>query len=406
MTLAPVKHVSLFEEIPAAPPDPIIGLTEMFDADTRSGRVNLGVGVYQSEEGKVPMLAAVKEAERRLQARNESGGYLPITGLPAFTAQAQSLLVGSDAGEKQRLAGAQAVGGTGALRVGADFLQRFFPGATVWLSDPSWENHKTLFEAAGFPVRSYPYYNPQTHGLEFDAMLAALSSISAGDIVLLHACCHNPTGVDLDEEQWRQVAETLTKRGAVAFLDFAYQGLGDGIYEDARAIRVLLKTGAPFLVAQSFSKSFSLYRERVGCLTVAAGSESEAKRVAGQLKRVIRANYSSPPSYGGRLVATVLSDDELRACWENELAAMRNRIKRMRESLVRGLAEAGAKEDFSFIIRQKGMFSYSGLKPEAVTRLREDYGIYIVGSGRICVAALNERNIEAVCRAIAGVLSS
>ncbi len=398
---------SLFETVQLAPRDPILGLTEAFVADTRPTKVNLGVGVYCDENGRIPLLRAVREAER---ARVEAGaprGYLPIEGLAAYDAAVQKLLFGADSPliAAGRLVTAQALGGTGALKIGADFLKRLNPQAQVLISDPSWENHRGLFEGAGFKVDSYPYYDPASHGLNFSGMSKALRGAPAGTIVALHACCHNPTGVDLSAAQWRELVSIFRERGLVAMIDLAYQGFGEGVDPDAAAVRLFAEAGLSFFVASSFSKSFSLYGERVGALTIVTESGEESARVLSQLKRVIRTNYSNPPTHGGSVVAAVLSDPKLRALWEEELAEMRNRIKAMRSSLVSGLKARGVKRDFSFVLQQNGMFSYSGLTSAQVDRLRNEYGIYAVSSGRICVAALNSRNIEYVCDAVAAVLS-
>jgi len=397
---------SVFDAVELAPRDPILGLTEAYVADSRPGKVNLGVGVYCDENGRIPLLRAVREAER---ARVEAGvprGYLPIEGLAAYDAAVQKLLFGASSPliAAGRLVTAQALGGTGALKIGADFLKRVDPQAQVLISDPSWENHRGLFEGAGFKVSTYPYYDPQTHGVNFGGMCAALSAAPAGTIVALHACCHNPTGVDLSIDQWREVARICKAQAHVPMLDIAYQGFAEGVDADAAAVRLFADQGLSFFVASSFSKSFSLYGERVGALTIVTGSSEESARVLSQLKRVIRTNYSNPPTHGGSIVAAVLADPKLRALWEEELAEMRNRIKSVRKALVEGLKARGVERDFSFVLRQNGMFSYSGLNPAQVDRLRNEFGIYAVSSGRICVAALNSKNIDYVCDALATVL--
>jgi aromatic-amino-acid transaminase len=399
-------QASPFAQIELAPPDPIIGLTEAFNSDTNPKKVNLGAGVYQDGSGKVPILQVVGEAQERLLEKEETKNYMPIDGIPAFNQQVQALLLGaySEVMAGARAVTVQALGGTGALKVGADFLKRFFSASQVWISDPSWENHRQLFEAAGFTVNSYPYYDPETRGLDFPSMLDKLKSLPARSVVVLHACCHNPTGVDPSREEWTRLVDLFQGAGLIPFFDLAYQGFSDGIEADAFAVRAFAEAGVPCLVAQSFSKSFALYRERVGALTVVTASEEEAKRVRSQLKRVIRTNYSSPASHGAQLVASVLADADLRARWEGELADMRQRIRRMRELFVRRMREKGVEQDFSFIERQCGMFSYSGLSRETVDRLRGEYSIYIVGSGRVCVAALNEKNLDYVCEAIAEAL--
>ncbi|HEX4584115.1 MAG TPA: amino acid aminotransferase [Burkholderiaceae bacterium] len=399
---------TLFSSVELAPRDPILGLTEAFNSDPRPGKVNLGVGVYTDEQGRIPLLECVSAAERaRLQAPS-ARGYMPIEGPAAYASHVQRLLFGADseAVASGRSVTAEALGGTGALRIGADLLKRISPQATVMISEPSWENHQALFEAAGFKVRSYPYYDPATHGLDFPAMLAALNQAETGTVVVLHACCHNPTGVDLDPAQWRQIVDCVRQRNLVPFLDIAYQGFGEGLETDSAAVRLVAAAGIDALVASSFSKSFSLYGERVGALTLLTGTRETAGRVLSQLKRAIRTNYSSPPTHGGALVAAVLGSAELRALWERELSAMRNRIRQMRDRLVDGLAQRRVATDFSFVRRQRGMFSYSGLTPGQVERLREQHAIYAIGTGRICVAALNSGNVDVVCDAIAAVLKS
>jgi len=397
---------SPFARIEQALPDPIIGLTEAFNADSNPNKVNLGVGVYQDSNGKVPLLSVVREAERRWREKEDSKSYLPIDGLAAYNKQVQRLLFGEDSAiiNDGRAVTVQALGGTGALKVGADFLKRFLPDSEIWISDPSWENHRMLFEAAGFKVNNYPYYDPETHGLDFSTMLETLKRLPTGSIVVLHARCHNPTGVDLNRDQWRLVVDQFQTAGLVPFIDFAYQGFGEGIEDDAVAVRAFAEAGIPCLIASSFSKSFASYRERVGALTIVTHGPEESKRILSQVKRVIRTNYSSPASHGAQIVASILGDAELRTEWETELNQMRERILEMRELFVNTLREKGVEQDFTFIANQQGMFSYSGLSPEAVRRLRDEYSIYIVGTGRICLAALNRNNIGYVCEAIAEVL--
>jgi aromatic-amino-acid transaminase len=394
---------SPFAQIELAPPDPIIGLTEAFNNDPNPAKVNLGVGVYQDASGKVPVLKVVREAEARWYEQEATKSYLGIDGLPAYNKEVQKLLFGADSQiiAEGRAITVQGIGGTGALKIGADFLRRFLPDSQVWISSPSWENHQMLFEAAGFKVNAYPYYDPETHGLDLNGMLETLKGLPAASIVVLHACCHNPTGVDLSNEQWKLVVDVIKQRGLVPFLDFAYQGFGEGLEADSFAVRAIAESGMPCLIASSFSKSFALYRERIGAMTLVTSSADEAKRVLSQVKRVIRTNYSSPPSHGAQLVAMVLADAALRKQWEAELAEMRQRILEMREKFVEGLRQKGVEQDFSFIKNQRGMFSYSGLQPEAVKALREKYSIYAVGTGRICVAAMNDKNIGGVCQAIA-----
>ena len=398
---------SLFSAIPLAPKDPILGITEAFNADTRADKANLGVGVYYDENGKLPLLSCVRQAEDQLNATHSPRGYLPIDGIAAYNQAVQKLLFGEGSAviTEKRAITAEALGGTGALKIGADLIRRFSPaGTVVYISDPSWENHRAIFEGAGFEVRTYPYYDAASHGLNFQGMLDCIKSAPAGSVFILHACCHNPTGVDLDAGQWDQVIAALEAGRHIPFLDIAYQGFGDGIEEDGQVVRKFAASAVPFLVSSSFSKSFSLYGERVGALTVVLGSADEAARTLSQLKRVIRSNYSNPPTHGAQVVQRVLNDAELRKLWEEELGGMRVRIKRMRKALVDGLKAAGVSRDFSFIESQRGMFSYSGLTAEQVEALRADHGIYAVSSGRICVAALNEKNIGPVVQAIAAVL--
>ena len=398
--------MSLFSAVEMAPRDPILGLNEAFNADPRTTKVNLGVGVYTTEEGRIPLLRAVAEAETILTAASTPRGYLPIEGIAAYDQAVQAMLFGQDSAliQQGRVITTQALGGTGALKIGADFLKRLLPDATVAISDPSWENHRALFEAAGFPVRNYRYYDAFSNGVNRGGLLEDLKNLPARSIVVLHACCHNPTGVDLTLDDWKAVLEILREREHVPFLDIAYQGFGDGIEEDAEAVRLFAQSDLTFFVSSSFSKSFSLYGERVGALSIVTGSQEEAGRVLSQVKRVIRTNYSNPPTHGASVVATVLNSPELRAMWEVELGEMRERIRAMRMSMVEQLAALGAKRDFSFVAEQRGMFSYSGLTTEQVERLRNEFAIYAVGTGRICVAALNQRNLPVVTQAIAAVL--
>jgi len=397
---------SLFASVEMAPRDPILGLTEQFIADPNPAKVNLGVGVYFDDQGKLPVLACVAAAEKELLAAPKAKGYLPIDGIAAYDKAVQGLVFGADseAVRAGRVATVQALGGTGGLKVGADFLKRLRPGVKVLISDPSWENHRALFANAGFEVESYPYYDPVTRGIRFDAMLAALQAAAPGTIVVLHACCHNPTGCDLVPAQWEQVAAACAARDLVPFLDLAYQGFGEGIQEDGAAVRCFLAHGLSFFVSTSFSKSFSLYGERVGALSVVCGSAEQAARVLSQLKIVIRSNYSTPPTFGAQVVATVLTTPALRTMWEEELAGMRQRIRVTREQLVARLRAAGVTDELDYITRQKGMFSYSGLGKEQMQRLRNEFGVYGLDSGRICVAAINSRNIDAVVAALAQVM--
>ena len=397
---------SLLSTIELAPRDPIIGVTEAFNADPNPQKVNLGVGVYTDDGGKVPLLECVKRAEREITDNASPRSYLPIDGTPAYDREVRNLLFGpqSDVVAGGRAVTVQALGGTGGLKVGADFLRRFAPGAQVWISDPSWENHRALFEGAGFTVNNYPYFEPKTRGLDFDGMISTLERIAAGSIVVLHACCHNPTGVDPTAAQWAQIVEIVRGRDLVPFLDLAYQGFADGIDADGAVVRAFLATPGPVLLASSFSKSFSLYGERVGALSVVAVDRDEAARVLSQLKRTIRANYSSPPTHGSQIVTTVLCSPELRALWEAELATMRNRIKLMRALLVERLHERVPGADFRYMLEQRGMFSYSGLTKLQVQRLREEFGVYAVDTGRICVAALNQHNVDYAAKAISKVI--
>ena len=401
----PTVSASLFSAIEMAPRDPILGITEAFNADQNPAKINLGVGVYYDDNGKVPLLACVRKAEAILIEQASPRTYLPIEGLAAYDKAVQELVFGADSAviQERRAVTVQAIGGTGALKIGADFLQRFAPGAQVYISDPSWENHRALFESAGFVVNNYTYYDAATHGVNFDGMLASLNAMPSGSIVVLHACCHNPTGVDLNMAQWDQIISVVTSRGLVPFLDMAYQGFANGIAEDGAVVRRFADAGGPLLVSNSFSKSFSLYGERVGALSVVASSADEAARLLSQLKRVVRTNYSNPPVHGGKVVATVLATPELRQLWEEELAGMRVRIREMRNAFVEKLKVKAPGHDFEFVRQQIGMFSYSGLTKEQVATLREQ-SIYAVDTGRICVAALNSRNIDIVIDAIAKVL--
>jgi aromatic-amino-acid transaminase len=403
--------MSIFTSVPMAPRDPILGVNEQFAADANPNKVNLGVGVYFDEHGKLPLLKCVAAAEQQLVEAARPRGYLPIDGIAAYDAAVQGLVFGADSAlvKGKRVATVQALGGTGGLKIGADFLRQISPHARVLISAPSWENHRALFTRAGFEVAEYPYYDAAKRhagGIDFAAMRAALEAAGAGTIVVLHACCHNPTGYDLTPAQWDEVVAIVAKNKLVPFLDMAYQGFGQGIAEDGAAVRKFVASGMDFLVATSFSKSFSLYGERVGALSVVCESADEAARVLSQLKITIRTNYSNPPIHGAQLVATVLSTPALRAQWEEELAGMRVRIKAMRTALVQKLAAAGVAQDMGFIAKQQGMFSYSGLNAAQMQRLRTEFGVYGVDSGRICVAALNPKNIDAVVAAVAAVLQS
>jgi aromatic-amino-acid transaminase len=398
---------SLFSEVELAPRDPILGVSEAFAADPSLDKVNLGVGVYHDDNGKLPLLECVKRAEREITDSGVPRGYLPIDGIPAYDKAVKALLFGADSEvvTSGRAVTVQALGGTGGLKIGADFLRRFAPGAHVYISDPSWENHRALFEGADFVVHDYAYYGTATHGLLFPEMLAALQRIPRASIIVLHACCHNPTGVDPTDAQWTEIIDVVRARGLVPFLDMAYQGFADGIEQDGTVVRRFAATPGPLFVSSSFSKSFSLYGERVGALSVVASDRDEAARILSQLKRVVRANYSTPPTHGGQMVAMVLSSPELRGLWEAELATMRERIQSMRRSLVARLQQFAPKADFQFVLQQRGMFSYSGLTKEQVGRLRDEFSIYALDTGRICVAALNSRNIDTVAKAIATVIA-
>ena len=397
---------SLLHAVELAPKDPILGVTESFNADTNPKKVNLGVGVYIDETGKVPLLECVRRAEQELTAKAAPRGYLPIDGIPAYDKAVSVLMYGAESEivREGRAVTVQALGGTGGLKVGADFLRKFAPGAQVLISSPSWENHRALFELAGFSVIEYPYYDAATHGLDFGGMTTALTAAQPGTIVVLHACCHNPTGVDPTPAQWEQILGIVRDRELIPFLDLAYQGFAEGIDADGAIVRKFSATPGPLFVASSFSKSFSLYGERVGAVSVVTQDRDEAARVLSQLKRVVRANYSNPPTHGGQMVANVLTTPELRTLWETELAAMRDRILAMRKALVERLSARVPGVNFDFVLKQRGMFSYSGLSREQIRRLRETHAVYALDSGRICVAALSTRNIDYVADAIADVV--
>jgi len=387
--------------VPMAPADPILGVTEAFVADQSPKKVNLGVGVYTDDNGKIPLLECVRHAESERLKNSPARGYLPIDGLKAYDQAVQELVFGS---QNKNIVTVQALGGTGGLKIGADFLKVINPEAQVWISDPSWENHRQLFEQAGFKVNSYRYYDAKTHGLDFAGMKESLNAIPAGAIVVLHSCCHNPTGVDLTNEQWTEVLEIVTSRGLVPFLDLAYQGFADGLDADAFAARLFATGTSPVFLSSSFSKSFSLYGERVGALSVVTSSPEEATRVLSQVKRIVRTNYSNPPTHGSQIVATVLANSQLRNLWDRELGAMRDRIKEMRKQLVESIHSRVPDSDFGFVLKQRGMFSYSGLSKDQVRRLREEKSIYTIDTGRICVAALTSKNVDYVADAIAEVI--
>lgn len=397
---------SLYQNVEMAPRDPILGLNEQFNADPRADKVNLGIGVYSDDSGRLPLLKAVRAAEQKQFEGAKPRGYLPIDGLAAYNKGAQTLLLGKDSSviAEGRAVTVESIGGTGALKLGADFLKALTPDSTVYISDPSWQNHRAIFENAGFKVETYPYYSAETHNLDFAAMKSHFESLAPKSILILHACCHNPTGVDPSLEQWQELLNVIKSRQLIPFLDIAYQGFGEGLEEDAKVVRLFAEAGVEILVSSSFSKSFSLYGERVGALTLTTENKELADKVLSQVKTVIRTNYSNPPTHGATVVATVLNSPELFQIWEEELSEMRIRIRAMREQLVQKIKEAGVEQDFSFILEQNGMFSYSGLTKEQVDRLREEFGIYAVSSGRICVAALNSTNIDYVAKAIATVL--
>lgn len=396
--------MNLFAEIELAPRDPILGLNEAYQADTRTNKINLGVGVYYDEQGRIPLLKAVQKAEAEFVAAGAPHSYLPIEGIGSYDQAVQKLLFGADSPlvTEKRVVTVQALGGTGALKLGADFIKTYLNGHDVAISNPSWENHRALFSTAGFKVHDYSYYDSTSHGLDRNGLLADLKALPKNTVAVLHGCCHNPTGVDLTEDDWKQVLAVVKENQLIPFIDIAYQGFGNGVKEDAFAVRLFAESGLNFFVSSSFSKSFSLYGERVGALSLVTNSADEAARVLSQVKRVIRTNYSNPPIYGAMLVSKVLNSPELYKLWDDELSGMRDRIKAMRNLMVEQLA--GAKQDFSFIAKQCGMFSYSGLTADQVDKLRNDYGIYAVATGRICVAALNNNNIKTVTDAILEVI--
>jgi len=395
-----------FDSVPNAPQDAILGLNEAFQKDANPRKINLSVGVYKNASGKTPIMRCVKQAEERILRGETTKNYLGIEGSPEYGIRVQELLFGAEppASAPRRTVTAQTPGGTAALRVAADFLKRIFPTANVWLSDPTWPNHPSIFTAAGHGVRTYPYFDSATNGLAFDRTLAALEDVPPGDVVLLHGCCHNPTGIDPTPEQWSRIAEVVGRRKLLPLIDFAYQGLAEGIREDTVGLAALVRTGGDLLIASSFSKNFGLYNERVGALTAVCGTPTAAEAVLSQFKTCIRANYSNPPAHGAAIVTSILSDPQLRTLWESEVCEIRDRINGVRRNFVSTLAEKGVTRDFSFISRQRGMFSYSGLNPEQVKRLREEHAIYLVGSGRINVAGINEQNLGPLCAAIAEVL--
>lgn len=396
----------MFETLTSAPPDAILGLTAAYNEDPNPNKINLGVGVFKNAEGKTPILDSVRTAEERLLLSQQSKSYLPIEGSREYQTATQKLLFGED---HPILRGglavtAQTPGGTGALRVAADFIAKISPGATVWVSEPTWPNHPGVFASAGLELRTYPYFDAQTNGMNFNAMAAAVARMSEGDVLVLHGCCHNPTGVDLSNEQWDIITQLVSDMRLLPLIDFAYQGFASGLRADAEGWQRLLRTGTELMVASSYSKNFGLYNERVGALTLVAASRQNAETAMSHIRTVIRTNYSNPPAHGGAIVSTVLNDDDLRAQWEREVTEMRNRINGIRGLFVETLNEKGVDRDFSYIARQRGMFSFSGLNAEQVKRLREEYAIYIVGSGRINVAGMTESNMDYLCDAIAEVL--
>ena len=397
----------MFQHVEPYAGDPILSLNEDFQRDPRSHKVNLSIGIYFDDAGRIPVLQCVRDAEAQLLAEGAAKPYLPIEGAAACRTAVQQLLFGKqhEAVTSGRIATLQTVGSSGGLKVGADFLKRWFPNTGLWVSDPTWDNHRAVFEGAGITVQTYPYYDPATGGLRFDAMLQALRGAPQGTVVLLHACCHNPTGVDLSPEQWQQLVPVLRERKLLPYLDLAYQGYGDGIEEDAFAVRLLADAGLSFFIANSFSKSMSLYGERAGALSVVCPSAAEAALVLGQMKATVRRNYSSPPIHAGMVVAKVLSDPALRASWEADVAAMRERIISMRRALHEVITAKVPGRDFSYFLTQRGMFSYTGLSAAQVDRLREENAVYLVRSGRMCVAGLNTKNVEATANAMAAVLA-
>lgn len=396
----------IFSKVTLAPADPILGLTDAFKADTRPHKVNLGVGIYKDEAGQTPILSSVKKAEAILLETEKTKNYLGIEGVQAYNQVVQELLFGPQSTiiTDKRAVTAQAPGGTGSLRVASEFLVRNTGSTTIWVSNPTWANHQNIFETAGLTVKEYRYYKAESHDMDFDAMLADLSTANVGDVVLLHGCCHNPTGIDLSLEQWQQVANICLEKSLLPLFDFAYQGFGAGIEEDAQGLRAVAAVVPELLIANSFSKNFGLYNERVGAVTIVAETQQDAVTSFSQIKKTIRANYSNPPAHGGLIVSTILSDAALRQEWQAELTLMRERIAEMRTLFVDSLKSEGVQQDFSFISRQNGMFSFSGLNKSQVARLKDEFAIYIVGSGRISVAGLTKNNMAAVCKAIAQVI--
>ncbi|MBI1321103.1 MAG: aminotransferase class I/II-fold pyridoxal phosphate-dependent enzyme [Candidatus Hydrogenedens sp.] len=396
----------MFESLTMAPPDPILGLTDAFKNDPRPEKINLSAGVYKNEANQTPILDSVKRAEQLMLERESSKTYLPIPGPEEYGACVRELLFGADHEvlASGRAVSAQTPGGTGALRVAGDFIHKNLPGASIWVSDPTWANHTAIFAAAGLTVKKYPYYDFANNTLDFDAMTAALRAVPKGDVVLLHGCCHNPSGMDPDAAQWATLAEISRAQGWLPLFDFAYQGFGDGLEEDAVGLRAFSTEGCELMVCSSFSKNFSLYNERVGGLTLVAANRDDAAKALSNLKVSVRCNYSNPPAHGGMIISTILGDAGLRSEWERELAQMRSRINHMRTLFVETLAAQGVTRDYSFITRQRGMFSFAGVTKEQVEELREKHAIYIVASGRVNVAGMTSKNMEHICKAFASVL--
>lgn len=396
----------MFEKITAAPADPILGLTDDFKADPRTHKINLGVGIYKNEAGNTPILATVKKAEAILLAQETTKSYLGIPGTPEYGLAVQQLLFGADSTliAEKRIQTAQAPGGTGALRVAAEFIKRQLGDVTVWISNPTWTNHHGVFGAAGLDTKTYGYYNAQTKDIDFDATIVDLNQAKSGDVVLLHGCCHNPTGIDPTNTQWQTLAKLCLDKGLLPMFDFAYQGFARGVEEDAQGLRIFADQVPELLVASSFSKNFGLYNERVGAFTLVAKNAEQAIISFSQVKSIARVIYSNPPAHGAAIVTQILNDAVLRAEWEQEVADMRDRIQEMRVLFVATLKQCGVDADFSFIERQNGMFSFSGLNKDQVNRLKNEFAIYIVGSGRISVAGMTKSNMLPLCKGIAAVL--
>jgi aromatic-amino-acid transaminase len=394
----------MFEQVDLYPGDPILSLNEDFQKDPRAGKVNLSIGIYFDDAGKLPIMRCVSEANRRVNLADDAKPYLPMSGLPAYRAEVKALVFGDRLAGSDRIGTIQTIGASGALKIGSDFLHRYFPTSQVWISDPSWENHRVVFEGSGFTVDTYPYYDADTRGLRFADMKFAIQNLPARSIVLLHACCHNPTGVDLTPSQWSELASVFKERGLIAFIDMAYQGFGEGIEEDAFAPRAFAEAGVATLVANSFSKNFSLYGERCGGLSVVCASQDECSRVLGQLNSTIRANYSNPPTHGARIISLILADPELHALWSQELASMRDRIREMRSAIHDGLSARTNGASLAHYLSQRGMFTFTGLSAAQVERLRAEKGVYLLRTGRMCAAGLNHSNVESVVASVAEVM--